>query len=263
MNSGARKKRGSPSEETRRKISETKKRRYATGTLVTWNKGKTGVYPKEVIEKNRLAHLGKPSGRKGVKGLPLTKEIKIKISSALKGRIPWNKGRKGSVAWNKGITHTDETRQKMKIAHTGMKHSKETKEKIRMGNVGNFHSEETKAKISERRLKQIFPFKNTSIEVIMQNALNKNRIAFETHISILGQPDIFIEPNICIFCDGCYWHGCDLCKIKMSPLHLKKSKTDEYVTTELEKKGYVVLRFWEHEIRGNPEECVKKILQKL
>ena len=31
---------------------------------------------------------------------------------------------------------------------------------------------------------------------------------------------------------------------------------------KLRKEGWIVLRFWEHEIKNNPERCFKKILKK-
>ena len=49
---------------------------------------------------------------------------------------------------------------------------------------------------------------------MLQNLLTVAKIKFETHrmyikqgLTIHGQPDIFIKPNICIFADGNYWHA--------------------------------------------------------
>jgi len=63
-----------------------------------------------------------------------------------------------------------------------------------------------------------------------------------------------------IFADGCYWHGC--------PIHLphcKKIKQhlqqDSFITHFLEKKGWIVFRFWEHEINEDAEGCIDKVLQ--
>lgn len=36
------------------------------------------------------------------KGTPMKEESKLKLGRALKGKIPWNKGKTGSVPWNKG-----------------------------------------------------------------------------------------------------------------------------------------------------------------
>ena len=55
---------------------------------VPWNKGKTGIYSKETIEKMKKAKEGYIPASKGV---IKTEEHRRKISESLKGRIPWNK----------------------------------------------------------------------------------------------------------------------------------------------------------------------------
>lgn len=85
----------------------------------------------------------------------------------------------------------------------------------------------------------VFPRKDTSIEIKMQRFLSSIGIPFETHKSILGQPDIFIEPNICIFADGDYWHQ-----------YPNGRARDRWVNKELEKQGYSVIRIWEHDINA-------------
>ena len=62
-------------------------------------------------------------------------------------------------------------------------------------------------KLRQKRLHQIFPKKDTKIEIILQKELTKRDIPFVTHKALFGQPDIFIEPNICVFADGDYWHN--------------------------------------------------------
>ena len=51
------------------------------------------------------------------------------------------------------------------------------------------------------------PLKDTKPERILQKLLKTKKIPFIKHKPILGQPDIFIKPNICIFVDGDYWHA--------------------------------------------------------
>src|SRR5690606_30154578 len=72
---------------------------------------------------------------------------------------------------------------------------------------------------------------------------------------------VFTKAKVAVFADGCFWHGC--------PEHHTKAKTnaaywaskvernrarDRETTLLLEEKGWVVLRFWEHE---NPEEAAR------
>jgi len=77
-------------------------------------------------------------------------ETRSKISSSLKGNVPWMKGKQ----------HTEETKRKIGLASRGRKHSEETLAKIseankgrispNKGNVGKYkHSEEAKRKISQ------------------------------------------------------------------------------------------------------------------
>jgi G:T-mismatch repair DNA endonuclease (very short patch repair protein) len=112
------------------------------------------------------------------------------------------------------------------------------------------------------------PKKNSSIEVKVQKKLKDKNIKFKKHIHLIGRPDIFIEPNICIFCDGDYWHGNPLLykpndiinagkrKIKVK----NKWKYDKNITTILLKKGYKVLRFWETDINTNIDNVVNRIM---
>ena len=103
----------------------------------------------------------------------------------------------------------------------------------------------------------------------MQNKLQKNGIDFEKHIPILGQPDIFVEPNICIFADGDYWHGWlylqgeDFSKQKKfnNVYFENKIRRDVIVTERLREEGYTVRRFWEHEIKKDPEKCLQEIIK--
>jgi len=111
------------------------------------------------------------------------------------------------------------------------------------------------AQLSELRLHTIFPKKDTSIEILLQEELRRHKISYEKHISLPGQPDIFIEPNICIFADGCYWHGCPQCGY----VELRPNK-DRTITSKLETMGYKVLRFWEHTIKTSPTHCVQQII---
>lgn len=64
------------SKESNKKISKSRK------GVEPWNKGRTGVYTPEQIERMK----------KSATGRKLSQETKDKISKSSKGRIPWNKG---------------------------------------------------------------------------------------------------------------------------------------------------------------------------
>ena len=249
------KKRPPISEETRRKLS-----------LV--HMGKKGHFKHTEEHKKLLRE--KMLTFNPFKGKKHTLESRKKMSDGLKGRKVWNKGKKlteshrlqavknlqskywlgkkrdketmeklrqsriGSIPWNKG--------------KTGI-YSKETLEKISKASRGRKLTEEHKLKIALASSKQNFPFRNTSIEIKLQNFLKEQGIEFQTHYPILGQPDIFIKPNICIFADGCYWHKCPECGFEES---IKKERErDAKVTRELQLQGYLVIRMWEHNINKN------------
>lgn len=224
------------SEETKRKIS-TAVSKSLTGHSVCES-------TRQKISKSKM---GKPSWNKGRKGFTAkTEEAKLRCLEGLKVGRELNAStpfRKGMAPWNKGKKEnlSEESRLKIVLAHKG-------RSPWNRGKHPYLERPETINKIREARLKQIFPVADTSIEIAMQKELKRRGIPFKTHYPILGQPDIFIEPNICIFCDGDYWH--------MLP---KVRARDEKVTMQLEERGYRVLRFSEKAILDNIENCVARI----
>lgn len=119
---------------------------------------------------------------------------------------------------------------------------------------------------NKNRLRELIrqqQFSGTSIELLLQEALTKENIKFEIQKSLFGIPDIFIEPNICIFADGDYWHANPT---KYSKDTIFRNKTaieiwnkDKKVTNTLIEKGYIVLRFWECEINNSITLCINSI----
>jgi len=91
--------------------------------------------------------------------------------------------------------------------------------------------------------KNIFPIKDTSIEVKIQNFLKQLGIEFFTHqymtIEHGYQCDILIPSmDMVIECDGDYWHKYPI-----------GNDIDHIRTRELLEKGFKVLRLWEFEIK--------------
>ncbi len=128
---------------------------------------------------------------------------------------------------------------------------------------GNKKSEEIRKKIKEERANQIFPKKDSSIEVKIQNFLKQLRIEFFTHqyisqIKHSYQCDILIPiMNLIIECDGDFIH-CNPAKYPSDFVRFPNSennqpayviwKRDKIRTKELIEKGFKVLRLWEFEI---------------
>lgn len=259
--------------------------------FIPWNKGKTGVYSKETIEKMTFPHIGKK----------LSLEHKMKISKGNMGRKCDSLTRKKISLANTGKKRSEETKMKLRIlnlgkrlspetckkmskSRMGRRFSQETIEKIRISNLGRKVSPETREririanrkkandpkileKIRQARLKQVFPTRNSKPERMMQIALSLNGIKFEKHKPILGQPDIFIEPNICIFVDGDYWHANP---DKYSPdfvIAKKQYRTakeiwayDTKVNHMLNEQGYQVIRIWDHVIRKDANMCAERVI---
>lgn len=106
-------------------------------------------------------------------------------------------------------------------------------------------------------------YQNTSIEVALQKGLTEKGITFRTHEKVIGLtvPDIIIKDKLVVYADGCYWHGCTTCNIKKADKNNVNKNHDKFVNNGLEKAGYTVLRFWEHEINTDIQSCISKIEQ--
>lgn len=228
-------------------------------------------HTEETKQKLRLINLGKKlpeevkqkiAARSGIgrRGKQFTDESKRKIALALRGKFD------GINNPFYGRHHTEETIEKLKAINRNR--SEEWRKKISLGNMGHISpnkgkklSAETREKVRAARLKQVFPSKDTKIEVAMQDNLRQMGVAFRKHEPILGQPDLFIEPNICVFVDGCYWHGCPTCFTeKRSDYMSKRIASDKLVNEELSRKGYSVFRLWGHEIKNEADKVEKKLL---
>lgn len=110
--------------------------------------------------------------------------------------------------------------------------------------------------------------KNTKPELALRKALWAKGLRYRIHYNLPGRPDIvFPGKRVAVFVDGCFWHGC--------PEHGVHPKTnasfwkqkiagnierDSRVTSELKSLGWVVLRFWEHEVNDNIDRVVVRIL---
>jgi len=253
------KKRPSPSEETRKKLSIAGKgRTHSEETRKKLSVAKIGSknpnFGKKLSEKTRkrmsVAQKGGNAGsfKKG--------EHRSRKTEFGKGQIPHNKGKKATPAERKKL----QARSRKFYADGGEPWNK--------GKTG-VYPEEVLEKIRKARLKQVFPKTDSLPERILQKGLRKKGIEFEKHKPIVGQPDIFIEQNICIFADGDYWHGNPTVfnpndEITSSGGRKKVREIwakDEKINQSLELQGYNVLRFWEHEIKENPEKCLQKIIK--
>ena len=112
--------------------------------------------------------------------------------------------------------------------------------------------------------------KDTTIELALRKALWQRGIRYrKNYKGLIGKPDIVITKyRIDVFCDSDFWHGYDWenrkARIKSNqnywiPKIERNMKRDREVTAALVEQGWIVLRFWEHTIRKELEECVDDI----
>jgi len=202
-----------------------------------------------------------------------TEEIKRKNSEALKGSKSPNYGKPRSEEVRKkistshfGIRQTEESKRKISHSLTGRKVPSDVRARMSISHTGMLHSKEEIAKMRESAKSRISNYKNTSIERKLQDILISNGVEFQLWKCIIGHPDIFVEPNICIFADGDYWHAnpdrFSEDEIARGTLTVRKIwEKDKEITAELQSQGYIVLRFWEREIKKDIEACENKIME--
>jgi very-short-patch-repair endonuclease len=241
--------------EYRKKASETKRLIFIGAGNPFYNKKHTA----ESREKNRLSHLGhRPSA-----------ETLKKLSLAQKGHSTSAETRRKIGESHKGMKHTAESLKKMSEAQKKTWSNLELRKRLSEGHKGKHYSPrtefvkgkplsaETRGKIKaiwntpkyqqiaiERRSKQIFPMRDSTPEVKIQNFLRQLNLDFVAHkymreIKHSYQCDILIPSfDLVIEVDGNYWHK-----------YPYGTELDHIRTKELQEKGFKVLRLWESEIK--------------
>jgi very-short-patch-repair endonuclease len=157
---------------------------------------------------------------------------------------------------------------KIRLAHLGTHHTEETKLKISLAQIGKKkknhppRSTESRARYSEavrlfwkdpkyreRMLsvlkKIVYPLKDTSIEIKVEDWLKDHNIQFELHkLFVVGDSfhkvDRYLPMyNMAIECDGEYWHS--------KP---ERRAHDEYIDRHLLGQGVKVVRLSESQINS-------------
>lgn len=113
-----------------------------------------------------------------------------------------------------------------------------------------------------RRVMQANTGRTTAPERTLRSRLHRKGLRFRVDVrpepSLRCSADlIFRRSRVCVFVDGCYWHGC--------PRHFAvpkqnsawwaekiadNRKRDARRTAQLRDRGWVVIRLWEHDIYG-------------
>ena len=112
--------------------------------------------------------------------------------------------------------------------------------------------------------------KNTKIDLKMEKIVSNLNYKYEMYPKMFGSPDLIIKKKkIAIFCDGDFWHGYKYYERKKPAKKFWREKIesnmkrDRKVSSFLRRRGWSVLRFWEHNIEKKPEVCKRKILRKI
>lgn len=165
----------------------------------------------------------------------ITEETKQKISLALK-----EKYKRGEITIPfKGKKMTEEQRKKLSQALKGLAKSDEFKQKVSV----------TLKELYKSGKRHVIWVPETKPEKIFRGLLEELNISFTPQKKIYGTPDFFIEPNVCIFVDGDYWHSSE-----------KSMKRDEEVDYYLIDSGFKVIRFKEKDILKNINKIKEKIV---
>lgn len=140
----------------------------------------------------------------------------------------------------------------------------------------DFKKERTEDKLSNEKRSQLMSkilSRNTKFEQNFMALLKKSTpIEFQTHVNeIKGKPDlVFMNQRVCVFLDSDFWHGWQYPRWK----HLLKNdfwrtkitnnrKRDAKNLHFLKKRGWKVIRIWEHQVKIDPEKAINKVTNSL
>jgi len=236
------------SEETRRKISQSKK----------------GWHPsKEAIEKNRLAHLGKPAWNKGIK-------------------MPEISGERHPMF---GKTHSEESKLKMSASHKKQMFNPEFRKKlseIHKKRLSNPKERERQSKVSRETILSLyesnsFP-RQTDTKPERQIKAELIKRGYKEGIDFVHQYK-FMNKFMCDFCFpkqkvvveayGDFWHANPKKYLNQANLHVHqikgigRDKSKEGYITTVDNRSWTFLILWESDIKKDVSKCVDLIEQAL
>ena len=116
--------------------------------------------------------------------------------------------------------------------------------------------------------------KGTGLEKDTAKMLRRAKIRYRSHPKLYGSPDFVLDGRLLLFCDGSFWHGRDWKKLKERLAsggnpdywvnHIESNrKRDKEVNQMLRKRGHIVLRLWDTDIRRRPVWCARRIMEAL
>ncbi len=107
-------------------------------------------------------------------------------------------------------------------------------------------------------MKRVRASGNKSTELKLIELFSSNHITgWRRKYPVKGHPDfVFLDKRIAIFVDGCFWHGHDCRNTRpadnaeyWAKKRQRNIEHDRAVTEAFEKRGWIVLRIWECELK--------------
>ncbi len=111
--------------------------------------------------------------------------------------------------------------------------------------------------------------KDTGPEKQVTAALTEHGLSWESHARDLpGRPDfVFRDQRVAVFVDGDFWHGWRFPQWRSKLSEKWEAKIDGNRRRDvrnhrrLRRKGWTVVRLWEHQVAKNIDACVTRILR--
>jgi DNA mismatch endonuclease (patch repair protein) len=118
---------------------------------------------------------------------------------------------------------------------------------------------------------------NQTTEVNLARALRRHHVTgWRRHHpiaigSVKVRPDfVFLSMKVAVFVDGCFWHGCPVHGTKPASRrwfwHLKlvaNQRRDRRISCALRRRGWKVIRMWEHSVAKDIDGCITRIKRAL
>lgn len=121
-----------------------------------------------------------------------------------------------------------------------------------------------------RKIMKAIHSSNTGIEIMLRHELWKRGVRYRIHKRVLGcKPDISIKKyKLAVFVDGDFWHGKDYTDER---IHTNKKFWDNKIRRNMERDleqtillrdaGWIVLRFWENDIKRDVCGCAAEVIK--
>lgn len=111
--------------------------------------------------------------------------------------------------------------------------------------------------------------RDTAPEIRIRKLLWAMGLRYRLHFGLPGKPDmVFPGSKVAVFVDGCFWHHCPAhyqAPANNSEFWEQKISAnvarDAVITNKLTEAGWLVLRFWEHELSVDLERVASTIVK--